>query len=110
MQCSACDGRLPSDSQQPPYLAGLFGVSDGGVTRDREGMPGGLAEHLKLSVEGSSLEEQDTSGHCNVFLVKNTQNPPECLSCPGNQLVCLDEKRFPADTFPALFLGRLVPF
>lgn len=41
--------------------------------KDREGMPGGLAEHLKLSVEDSSLEEQDTSGHCNVFLVKNTE-------------------------------------
>ena len=47
--------------------------------RDREGMPGGLAEHLKLSVEDSSLEEQGTSGHCNVFLVKNTQNPPRVL-------------------------------
>lgn len=44
--------------------------------RDREGMPGGLAEHLTLSAENSSLEEQDTGRHCNVFLVKNTQNPP----------------------------------
>ena len=27
VQCLACDGRLPSDSQQPPCLAGFFGVS-----------------------------------------------------------------------------------
>lgn len=76
MKCSACDGRLPSDSQQLPHLAGLFGVSGCGGDNEGQGgekKPGGLAEHLKLSVEDSSLEEQDTSGHCNVFLVKNTE-------------------------------------
>lgn len=76
MKCSACDGRLPSVSQQLPHLAGLFGVADGG---DNEGQGGKKSQeglqNLKLSVEDSSLEEQDTSGHCNVFLVKNTEPP-----------------------------------